>query len=88
MSELAHSFLIQVKDKAGDSVKGVLVAIEWSDVPFPEIALITDKNGTVSLFLPAGRFRIIANAPNGQSGVVNVISNQESSNEQILITLH
>lgn len=77
---------IKVRDKAGKPVEGVLVAIAWSSVPFPEIALVTDVYGIVSLFLPAGHFRIVANAPDSRTGVVNVTGGREDGNE-IVITL-
>jgi hypothetical protein len=76
---------IKVKGKTGKPVEGVLVAIAWSTVPFPEIALMTDADGIVSLFLPAGHFRIVANAPDGRSGTADV--NGQEGGEEIVITL-
>ena len=48
------------------------VVIVVSSVPMPEIALVSDANGSFSLRLPAGRFTLRAHGPGGTSGAVEV----------------
>jgi hypothetical protein len=43
-------------------------------VPFPEIALITDADGIVEVYLPQGTFTFEAYGPSGQKGSATVTS--------------
>jgi hypothetical protein len=62
----------RVVDADGAPVPGAQVVIVVSSVPMPEIALVSDANGSFSLRLPAGRFTLRAHGPGGTSGAVEV----------------
>lgn len=62
----------RVVDADGASVPGAQIAIVLSSVPMPEIALVSDANGSFSLRLPAGRFTLRAHGPGGATGEVEV----------------
>jgi hypothetical protein len=59
---------VRVVDEAGTPVAGALVSVAWSNIPYPEISLVTDPSGEVRLPLSEGRFRIVAHAPDGRHG--------------------
>lgn len=75
----------RVVDAAGQPVPEAFVSVVWSTAPFPEIALVTDADGTFRMGLPAGRFRLRANTADGRTGETEVSG--ESSGD-ILIPLH
>jgi hypothetical protein len=62
----------EVVDTASAPVPGARIAIVASSVPMPEIALVSDADGSFSLRLPAGRFTLRAHGPGGTSGEVEV----------------
>jgi len=64
--------VFRVVDRHGRAVAGARLAVVESTVPFPEVALIADAEGRVSLALRPGRFTFRAHAPDGQTGEVEV----------------
>ncbi|MGF1465606.1 MAG: carboxypeptidase-like regulatory domain-containing protein [Sandaracinaceae bacterium] len=73
----------RVLEASGAPAAGALVAVEWSDVPVPEVALVADADGGFVLFLPAGRFRIAAHA-RGRRATVEVEAPREEDIEIVL----
>ena len=79
---------VKVMDDTGAPLEGAFVAVEKSSVPFPEIALVTDAEGSVQLFLPEGHFRIVANARDDRRGAVEVNGGIEGGTDDIVIKVH
>lgn len=65
---------IRIVDQNGRPMSEATVAVTWSTVPFPEIALIPDADGIVEVRLPPGRFTFSAHGPFDQKGEVTVTS--------------
>lgn len=61
---------IRVVDEAGSPVEEASVVVVSSSVPFPEMAMLTDAAGKLTLFLPVGRFELEARGPGGGKGKV------------------
>lgn len=63
---------IRIVDQNERPVVAANVAVVRSTVPFPEIALITDVDGIVEVYLPPGTFTFRAHGPFDQKGEVTV----------------
>lgn len=78
--------IIRVADSSGNPIADALIAVEASDVPFPEISLISDSDGCVGLSFPAGIYRIAARTVDNQYGVIEVeIGENDVSSELIIV---
>ena len=75
----------KVQDVFGDPVPGAGIGIVSSDVPMPEIALVTGDDGTFRLNLPDGVFTLRAHGPAGEVG--EAVVQGGSTGEDIVITL-
>lgn len=69
---------IAVVDRTGLPVPNAGVSVVDSSVPFPEIALLSDENGVVRVFLPAGHYTFKAHGPGRTQGTTRVVSNGSS----------
>ena len=69
---------IAVVDRTGLPVPDADVSVVDSSIPFPEIALLSDDNGVVQVFLPAGHYTFRAHGPGGVEGTTRVISDGSS----------
>jgi hypothetical protein len=76
-----------VVDDAGLPVKGAFVAVESSDFPAKDIAIITNENGIFKLELPGGDCCISAVTKSGLRGVKK-ISKYTSSKVTPTICVH
>ncbi len=74
-----------VVNVAGVPVPGAPIVIAVSSVPMPEIALLSDVDGSFSLRLPAGRFTLRAHGPGGTSGEVEVEGSPHSGGIVIVV---
>ena len=70
---------VRVVDESGTPVAGALVSVAWSNIPYPEISLVTDPSGEVRLPLSQGRFRIVAHAADGRHGSLEAAIGEEDS---------
>ena len=70
----AKSVRVKVVDERGVGIPGAFVSILRSTVAFPEIALVTDRDGAVQLSLPEGKFVIGANALGKGQGELEIDS--------------
>ena len=75
---------IRVVDGEGAPLADAFVAIETSSVPFPEISLITDEDGTISILLPVGEYRIGARSTGGGYGVIEAGVTGEDDRELVI----
>jgi hypothetical protein len=75
----------RVVDTDGHVVAGALVTIVSSTAPVPEIALVTEEDGSFSLGLPDGRFRLRANTADERSGEADIDSAAEASHDETII---
>lgn len=75
-----------IQDLNGNPVPNALVSVEWSSVPFPEMAFRTDFKGRFQIGLPVGeRFRLAARTPEGGYGFINIEVN--SGNIEAIIQI-
>jgi hypothetical protein len=74
----------RVVDTAGRPVPDAFVSVVWGTAPVPEIALVTEADGSFLIGLPAGRFRLQANTADGRVGDADASG---ESTEEILIQL-
>ena len=77
---------LKVVDENGAAVPGAFVSVLRSTVAFPEIALVTDHNGSVRLTLPGGRFVIAADA-SGKHGEVELDNREGNLGPETVLTL-
>jgi hypothetical protein len=75
----------RVVDADGRVVGGALVTVVSASTPVPEIALVTEQDGSFSLGLPAGRFRLRANTVDARSGEAEIDSAAEASDDETII---
>jgi hypothetical protein len=66
--------LVQIVGADGEPVARASLSVIQSSAPFPEIALLANARGIISLRLPAGRFTLRATAADGRSGEVTLAS--------------
>lgn len=64
--------LFRIVGADGEAVTRASLSVIESSVPFPEVALLADARGTVSLRLPAGRFTLRATSADGRTGEVTL----------------
>ena len=64
----------RVIDAAGLPVGEAFVSVIWGTTPFPEIALVTEADGSFAIRLPDGRFILRANTADGRTGEAEVSS--------------
>jgi hypothetical protein len=67
------------------SVAGALAAVGWGTAATPEIAIRADENGIFRLALPSGRFRIEARAPDGTTGSIELLIQNEARDFEIVL---
>jgi hypothetical protein len=77
----------RVVDEAGEPVAGAFVSVAWSNVPYPEIALLTDAEGKVQMPLPKGQFRIVAHAADGRRGSIETTVSEDSTGAEWRLVL-
>ncbi len=78
----------RVVDEHGLPVEGAFISMLRSTVAFPEISLVTDQDGMVQLFLPAGKFMIGADAPGKCHNEVEFAKGMDSAGSgDVLVTL-
>jgi hypothetical protein len=77
MSE-APPAIVRVVNETGAPVAGALVSVAWSNVPFPEIALVTDAKGEVRMQLADGQYHIVAHAADGRNGILEAAVRKEA----------
>lgn len=77
MSEAPAAF-VRVVDETGAPVAEALVSVAWSNVPFPEIALVTNAKGEVRMHLEKGQYQIVAHAPDGRQGSLEADVGEEA----------
>lgn len=70
-------------DAAGQPVAEAFVSVIRGTAAVPEIALVTDADGTFQIGLPPGRFQLRANTADGRSGEVEVSG--ESDDEMLIV---
>ena len=75
----------KVQDAFGNPVAGARIGIVSSDVPMPEIALVSGGDGTFHINLPDGVFTFTAHGPAGEVG--EAVVQGGSTGEEIVITL-
>jgi hypothetical protein len=75
----------RVVDADGQVVAGALVTIVSASAPVPEIALVTDEDGSFSLGLPRGRFRLRASTVDQRSGEAEIDSATEAADDETII---
>jgi hypothetical protein len=63
---------VRVKRSDGRPAADAMVSVPRSTVPVPELALVADAAGAVTLRLPPGRFTIEAFTEDGASGSTEV----------------
>jgi hypothetical protein len=61
-----------VLDAADRPVAEAFVSVIEGTAPVPEIALVTEADGSFQIGLPPGRFRLRATTADGRSGDVEV----------------
>jgi hypothetical protein len=71
-----------VLDAGGRPVAEAFVSVVEATVPVPEIALVTEADGTFQIGLPPGRFRLRATTADGRAGDVEVSG--ESDEEMVI----
>lgn len=74
-------------DESGEPVAGAFVSVAWSNVPYPEIALVTDAKGKVQMPLPEGRYRIVAHAADGRRGSIETTVGQDNTGAEWRLVL-
>ena len=72
----------RVVDAAGHAVAEAFVSVVSGTAAFPEIALVTELDGSFRVRLPAGRFRLRADTADGRTGEADFSS---ESGGEILI---
>jgi hypothetical protein len=68
-----------VVDDMGHPVKGAFVVVESSEIPFKDIAIVTNECGVFRLELPAGDCSISAVTKSGMRGVKRISKYAPSS---------
>lgn len=72
----------RVVDAEGQPAGEALVSVVWSTVAYPEMARVTEPDGTFTLGLPPGRFRLRAHTADGRSGEIETAG---ESDEELVI---
>jgi hypothetical protein len=67
----------RVVEASGQPVAEAFVSVVESTVPVPEIALVTEADGTFQIGLPPGRFRLRATTADGRSGDLEMSGDSE-----------
>jgi hypothetical protein len=75
----------KVQDVFGAPVAGARIGIVSSDVPIPEIALVSGDDGTFLLNLPDGVFTFRAHGDQGEVG--EAVVQGGDTGDEIVITL-
>jgi hypothetical protein len=78
---------VRVLEHDGSPVVGALVVVEWSDVPVPEIALVTSERGEVAMRLLPGRYRLAAIAAGARAILETRIDGNETELPPIVFSL-
>ncbi len=61
-----------VVDSKGRPVEAAAVTVVWASRPIPEIAVLTDRDGSLRIALPPGHYTLRAVSRDGWSGEVAV----------------
>lgn len=77
----------RVVDASGAPVPNALVTIVESTVPMPEIALMCDADGRLSLRLPAGRFRLRAHGAGGAGDAEVEVDGAPAADDEFVIVI-
>jgi hypothetical protein len=85
MTTLVHEGSVVWDD--GAPIEGALVAVTSGTAPTPEIAIRTGPDGSFKVALPNGLFHLEARAPNGRTGVTDVLVDDAHAAPAILILL-
>jgi hypothetical protein len=76
----------EIVDAKGNPVTDAGLTVVRSSVPFPEVALVPDERGIVTVFLPEGRFTLRALEPGGRTAEITV-ETPAKANENVRIVL-
>ena len=84
MNQPARSIIGTVLDAAGRPVAGARVYVKTSPVPVPDVAILTDAQGSFRLTAPsAGNYVIGASSDASGSGAVTVTVGSQDGTVQI-----
>jgi hypothetical protein len=75
----------RVVDEDGRFVAGAFVTVVSGTTPVPELALVTEDDGTFSIGLPQGRFRLRANTADARSGEAEIDETAETGEGELVI---
>lgn len=68
----AQRLIGRVTDENGAGVPDAIIAVERGTTPTPELAIVSGPDGTFTIALPDGSFRIGARTRDGRTGATEV----------------